>query len=168
MESSQLSCDARFTESIKLAQSVDAERINCGVMTAAEFCSVREEPVRVGRAWRSVVSVRHFGGTILSSAGLDLRPLRGCDACHSGGGCQGCRNALPRSNRWLHELPLRRWMKTRRCAWQAKRHGKCDVGVPAEPSAAAEGVLHTVTKKDTVNAALAEVVALAARRGVGT
>ena len=74
MESSQLSCDARFTESIKLAQSVDAERINCGVMTAAEFCSVREEPVRVGRAWRSVVSAGHFGGTILSSAGLDLRP----------------------------------------------------------------------------------------------
>lgn len=44
MESSQLSCDARFTESIKLAQSVDAERTNCGVMTAAEFAVFLKNP----------------------------------------------------------------------------------------------------------------------------
>lgn len=38
------------------------------------------------------------------------------------------------------------------------------IDIDEERSVAAQGVLHTVTKKDTVNAALAEVVALAARR----
>ena len=36
--------DARFTESIKLAQSVHAERTTCAVMTAAEFAVFLKSP----------------------------------------------------------------------------------------------------------------------------
>lgn len=39
-----LTDDARFTESIKLAQSVDAERTNCRVITAADFAMFLKSP----------------------------------------------------------------------------------------------------------------------------